>query len=176
MKKALFLFLIGATVGVIGHRYWQQKNLEAGKSSESTAAEKSAKPAPSLTDRVRDEAKAVSNTVANKLTEWHLTPDAIGEELERTGQVVRNKAQSTGDSIANASSSARIVTVIKTKLTLDKELSARAIAIDCDKGEVTLNGTVASHALIAKAVGIALETEGVTRVKSLLKVTRPEKK
>jgi len=176
MKKALFLLIVGAAAGAYGFYYVQQKNLEAAKASESTAAEKSAKPAPTLGDRVRDEAKTVKDSVTNKLTEWHLTPEAIGEELERTGQVVRNKAQSTGDSIANASSSARIVTVIKTKLTLDKELSSRAISIDCDNGQVTLNGTVASNALIAKAVGIALETDGVTRVKSLLKVTPPEKK
>ncbi len=176
MKKFLFFFLIGAAAGAYGYYYVQQKNLEAAKTAESATTEKSTKPTPSLTDRVRDEAKSVKDSVANKLTEWHLTPDAIGEELERTGQVVRNKAQSTGDSIANASSSARIVTVIKTKYTLDKELSARAIAIDCDNGQITLNGTVASNALIAKAVGIALETDGVTRVKSLLKVTPPEKK
>lgn len=176
MKKFLFVFLIGAAAGAYGYYYVQQKNAEAARASEAGAAGKSAKPAPSLTDRVRDEAKGVSDSVASKLTEWRLTPDAIGEELERTGQVVRDKAQATGNSIANASANARIVTVIKTKLTLDKELSSRAIDIDCDKGEVTLNGTVSSNALVAKAVGIALETDGVTRVKSLLKVTPPTPK
>jgi len=176
MKKALFFLLLGAAAGAYGFYYVQQKNLEAAKTAEASHAEKSTKPAPSMADRARDEAKSVSDSVANKLTEWHLTPNEIGAELERTGQVVRTKAQSAGDSIANASSNARIVTVIKTKFAIDKELSARAIAVDCDSGQVTLHGTVANNALIAKAVGIALETDGVSQVKSLLKVAAHEAK
>lgn len=170
MKKLLFIFLIGAAAGAYGYYYVQQKNAEAAKAAETARAEKSGKPAPTLGDRVRDEAKTVKDSVANKLTEWHLTPDAIGEELERTGQVVRNKVQSTGETIANASSNARIVATIKTKLAVDKELSARSINVDCENGQVTLQGTVPNNGLIAKAVGLALDTEGVTRVKSLLKV------
>jgi osmotically-inducible protein OsmY len=173
MKKAFFIFLIGAAAGAFGFYYLQEKHPSAGatpKSADAKPADKSTQPQPSLADRAREDAKAVKDNVANKLTEWHLTPDEIGAELARTGQVVRTKAQSTGESIASATSNARIVTVIKTKYALDKELSARAISIDCDSGQVTLSGTVSSNALVAKAVGLALETEGVSHVKSLLTV------
>jgi len=177
MKKALFLFLIGAAAGAFGYYYLQEKRLApapTSKPAEAKAADKPAPASPSLSERARDEAKAVKDTVTTKLADWHLTPDEIGAELQRTGQVVRTKAQTTGESIASATANARIVTVIKTKYALDKELSARAIAIDCDNGQVTLTGNVASTALIAKAVGIALDTEGVSHVKSLLTVA-PEK-
>jgi osmotically-inducible protein OsmY len=177
MKKALFLFLIGAAAGAFGYYYLQEKRAAkpvAPATTEAKPEEKSAPPAPTLSDRARDEARAVKDSVANKLSEWHLTPDEIGSELSRTGQVVRTKAQATGETIATATSNARIVTVIKAKYALDKELSARAIEVDCESGQVTLIGNVASTALVAKAVGIALDTDGVTHVTAKLKVA-PEK-
>jgi osmotically-inducible protein OsmY len=177
MKKAFFFFLIGAAAGAYGYYYMQEKRAQPAttpKSAEAKPATEATPANPTFTERAREEVKVVKDTVAGKLTEWHLTPDEIGSELARTGQVVRTKAQSTGESIATATSGARIVTVIKTKYTLDKELSARAISVSCDNGQVTLLGNVASTTLIAKAVGIALETDGVTHVTSKLTVA-PEK-
>ena len=173
MKKALFLFLIGAAAGAFGYYYVQEKRTATPvtATAEAKPLEKSAQPAPTLTERARDEAKAVKNSVANKLTEWHLTPDEIGSELSRTGQVVRTKAQATGETIATATTNARIVTVIKAKYALDQELSARAIEVDCESGQVTLRGNVANTALVAKAVGVALDTDGVSHVTAKLKVT-----
>lgn len=176
MKKALFIFLIGAAAGAYGFYYLQEKRAAAATTtpSESKPAEKSSTSTPTLADRAREDAKSVKDSVSNKLVEWHLTPDEIGAELARTGQIVRTKAQSTGQTIASATANARIVTVIKTKFALDKELSARSISIDCDSGQVTLVGTVASNALIAKAVGLALDTDGVAHVTAKLAVS-PEK-
>jgi len=177
MKKALFLLLIGAAAGAFGYYYLQEKRTApapTSKPAEVKTADKAEPASPSLGERAREEAKEVKDSVAAKLADWHLTPDEIGAELQRTGQVVRTKAQAAGENIASATSNARIVTVIKAKYALDKELSARAIAIDCDNGQVTLTGNVASTALIAKAVGVALDTDGVTHVKSLLTVA-PEK-
>jgi osmotically-inducible protein OsmY len=177
MKKALFLFLIGAAAGAFGYYYLQEKRTAtsaAPATAEAKPLEKSAQPAPSLTERARDEAKAVKNSVSNKLTEWHLTPDEIGSELARTGQVVRTKAQATGETIATATANARVITLIKAKYALDQELSARANEVDCESGQVTLRGNVASTALVAKAVGIALDTDGVSHVTAKLTVA-PEK-
>jgi osmotically-inducible protein OsmY len=178
MKKAFFIFLIGAAAGAFAFYYVQKKqtladsaqNPKATEQSKPTSAEKNV----SLTERAREDAKAAKDAIANKLVEWHLTPDEIGSELAHTGQVVRTKAQSTGETIASSTSNARIITVIKTKYTVDSELKSRTIEIDCDKGDVTLRGTVTNPSLIAKAVGLALDTDGVTHVKSLLTVT-PEK-
>ena len=177
MKKALFLFLIGAAAGAFGYYYFQEKRAAtpvATAAPEAKVSEKPAQPAPTLGERAREEAKTVKTSIANKLTEWHLTPDEIGSELSRTGQVVRTKAEATGATIATATTNARIITVIKAKYAIDKELSVRAIEVDCEGGQVTLNGTVANTALVAKAVAIALDTDGVVHVIAKLTVA-PEK-
>lgn len=181
MKKAFFIFLIGAAAGAYGFYYLQQKkaaspdpvpkNSTAVKPEPTTDKDKT----PSLSDRAINDVKAAKDAVAAKFAEWHLTPDEISSELARTGQVVRTKAHAAGESIASTASNARIVTAIKAKYTLDNELSARAISVDCENGQVTLTGTVASPALIAKAVGLALDTDGVTHVKSLLTVALAQK-
>jgi lambda repressor-like predicted transcriptional regulator len=178
MKTALFIFIIGAAAGAFGFYYLQQKKASSPNSVPTTS--NPAKPEAtdtntSFSDRARNDVKAAKDAVAAKFAEWHLTPEDISAELARTGQVVRTKAHSAGESIASTASNARIVTAIKAKYTLDKELSARAISVDCDNGQVALTGTVASPALIAKAVGLALDTDGVTHVKSLLTVAPPQK-
>lgn len=173
MNKALFIFLIGAAAGAFGYYYFQEKRPSAAVAPKSAEAKPDAEPAhtnPTFAERARDEAHAVKDTVATKFAEWHLTPEEIGNELSRTGQVVRTKAHAAGESVASATSNARIVTVIKTKYALDKELSARAITVSCDNGQVTLSGKVANTTYIAKAVGLALETDGVTHVTSQLTV------
>jgi len=178
MKQAFFIFLIGAAAGAFGFYYLQEKHTPphaAPQAAEAKPAAKTAQPAaPSLSERAREDARAAKDAVANKLVEWHLTPDEIGAELSRTGQVVRTKAQSAGESIAGATSNARIITVIKTKYALDNELSSRAIAVACENGQVTLRGNVTSTTLIAKAVGLALDTDGVANVTAQLAVV-PDK-
>jgi len=173
MKLALFIFILGGAAGAFGLYYYQNQQAESSAKKDASHAPgtAAAEKTPSLSDRVRDDVKAASDAVANKFTEWHLTPNEISKELDHTGQVVRTKAVSVGETVANSTSNARIVATIKTKYTLDKELSARAIEVDCDKGQVTLRGNVASPALIAKAIGLALETDGVGKVQSLLAVT-----
>jgi hypothetical protein len=178
MKKAFFIFIIGAAAGAYGFYYLQQKKTASPDSAPKTSATAKSEPTDkntSLSDRARNDVKAAKDAVAAKFAEWHLTPDDISSELARTGQVVRTKAHSAGESIASTASNARIVTAIKAKYTLDNELSARTISVDCENSQVTLTGTVASPALIAKAVGLALDTDGVTHVKSLLTVVPAQK-
>lgn len=173
MKTAIFIFLVGAAAGAFGFYYFQEQRTAAAAKPAPAEVKPAAEPAhanPSLSERAREEAKAAKAAIATKLTDWHLTPDEIGNDIARTGEVVRTKAQAVGESIAGATSNARIVTTIKTKYALEKELSARAIEVECDNGQVTLRGTAASHALIAKAVALALDTDGVTQVTAKLTV------
>ena len=173
MKTAIFIFLVGAAAGAFGFYYFQEQRTTAAAKPASAEVKPTAEPAhanPSLSERAREEAKVAKDAIATKLADWHLTPDDISNDIARTGEVVRTKAQDVGNSIAGATSNARIVTTIKTKYTLEKELSARAIEVECDNGQVTLRGTATSHALIAKAVALALDTDGVTQVTAKLTV------
>jgi osmotically-inducible protein OsmY len=108
--------------------------------------------------------------VAEKLVQWHLTPEDIKKDLSGSGEVVRTKAKAAGHSIADATLNAKIKTFINAKYAFDSELSARAIDVECTQGHVTLRGTAPSETLIGKAVALALETDGVIDVKSLLVV------
>jgi hyperosmotically inducible periplasmic protein len=59
---------------------------------------------------------------------------------------------------------------IKAKLLNESSLASLTIHVDTTDGVVTLSGTVPSHEAIAKAMELALETEGVKKVVSTLEV------
>jgi osmotically-inducible protein OsmY len=148
MKTAFFFFLLGAVAGGYAiHSY----DLREPRRSDFTAS---------------NFAAAAREDVAEKIRQWHLTPDEIRGDLARTGEVVRTNAEIAGDRITDA----RIVTVIKSKYVLDRDLSARDIAVDVSDGHVSLAGTVASDDLIGKAVMLALDTSGVKSVAAKLAV------
>lgn len=132
--KALLLFLLGAVVGAFAFHLYQTRA-----------------PNPSIpADRAA--------------SAWNLDADTIKRELAASGRVIREKAHSVGDRIADA----RIVSVIKAKYVLDRDLSAIDINIDSTDGQVALTGTVASADLIAKALRLALDTDGVRTVTAQL--------
>lgn len=176
MRNVVIVLLLGVLVGAAAVHLYHTRELRSRSSPQTETASPSAGAKStdtadaSFIDRAREGAASAKDAIVDKFAEWHLTPDEIKEDLGKTGQVVRSKARSAGGSIAHATSNARIVAVIKARYTLDNELSARTIDIDCDAGKVTLNGTVASTALISKAVALALDTDGVTDVTSKLTV------
>ncbi|HWA09828.1 MAG TPA: BON domain-containing protein [Opitutaceae bacterium] len=160
MKTAFIFFLLGAVAGAWALNYYNQR--EAGERSAGSPAASGT----TFTAKARDAANQAGEAITEKLVEWHLTADDIKADLARTGAVVRSKAAVAGEKISDA----RIVTVIKSKYVLDRELSAIDINVDCRDGEVTLRGTVASNALIGRATALALDTDGVHNVTARLAV------
>lgn len=68
-----------------------------------------------------------------------------------------------------------ITTKIKAKLAEEKMSSLKDVHVDTDsKGAVVLSGTVRSQEEADKAVSIAHETEGVTSVKSNIRVQKDD--
>ncbi len=121
-------------------------------------------------EKTKDVAIDAKNAVADKFTEWKLTPSDIKADLQKGGRVVRDKTVAAGEKVGGAVDNARIVTVINAKYVADSDLSAWKINVDADSGVVTLNGTVKSEDFIGKAIVLALDTDGVHQVVSLLKV------
>jgi len=113
-----------------------------------------------------------ADVIEGKLQAWHLTGDDIDRELTRTGRVVRRQVGDFGAAMADAATDARITAQVKTKFALDRDLSAWKISVATTSGHVTLSGTVASHALIGRAMLLALETDGVREVTSALQIAR----
>jgi osmotically-inducible protein OsmY len=107
-----------------------------------------------------------------KLTAWHLTTPEIKADLARTGKVVRRSACDFGTAAANTASDATITAKIKAKFVAERSLSAWNIVVNTTDGHVTLAGTIPEHSLIAKAMAIALETDGVRGVTSNLQVRK----
>jgi hypothetical protein len=95
---------------------------------------------------------------------------SIKEDLERSGQVIREKAREAGAAFNDATANARITATIKTKLLKEPGLAALAIDVDTTEGVVTLSGQVGNAEEISTAMRLAMETEGVYRVVSTLQV------
>ena len=121
-------------------------------------------------DRAAQGAEEMGKAVKERLKDFHLTTPEIKEELERTGQVVRKKAEAVGAAIADATADTRITTIIKAKLVKDPDLSAIEISVSTTAGVVTLSGSVASPEYVSRAMKLALETDGVSEVISTLQV------
>ncbi len=140
------------------------------KDAANTAVDKTKEVASDVADKTKEVAKDVKNAVSDKLTEWKLTPDDIKADFAKGARIVRTKSVAAGDKVATVADNARIVTVINAKLVADSDLSALKINVDADAGTVTLKGTAKSHAFIGKAILLALDTDGVNQVTSLLTV------
>ena len=165
MKNAVIFLLLGVIIGYCSLRLYEERGPTTigGEPSLAIRARSSLDEAAAKTG---DAASRARDSVADKLQEWHLTSDDIKNDLTRTGEVVRTKVLTAGESIADA----RVLAVIKSKYVLDRDLSAWDIGVNVDDGNVTLTGKIASQDLIGRAVALALDTEGVRRVASKLTV------
>jgi osmotically-inducible protein OsmY len=155
----LLCFLLGIGVGAGGYWYLQQ---DAGKAQLAQAK-----------SHVVTNAQKVAGTIRDTIAGWSV--DDIREEMARSSMVVREKARAAGQSIAGAAANARITAAIKTKLVAEPGLSAFNINVDTADGLVTLSGKVDSHEQIAKAVKLALDSDGVHKVVSTLQISLPPK-
>ena len=144
MKKALLIFLIGVVAGAGGFWFFQQ-----GKSRNRYAEAK---------DRITYTAWKVGKS----LKEF---TDEIKQELSRSGEIVREKTGAVGTAISGASVTAHL----KGKYLLEPGL--RSVSVDTTDSVVSLGGEVRTHEDIARAMKIALETDGVTKVVSKIQVS-----
>jgi len=104
------------------------------------------------------------------MKDFSLSNPEIKDELERSGKVVRKKAEQVGAAIADATADARITATIKAKLVKDQALSALRISVNTTAGVVTLSGSAAGTDEIKEAMKLAYDTEGVREVISTLQV------
>jgi osmotically-inducible protein OsmY len=102
-------------------------------------------------------------------------PNEIKAELARGGAVVREKARQAGATLSDAAANAKITAAIKAKFLTDRELPSMQLGVDTTDGVVTLSGKVSSAEAVARAVRIAFDTDGVTKVYSTIQIV-PETK
>ena len=145
MKRILFGFIIGVLAGIWGHASYVRDRANSRQGSNFGAS------IPKLSDiRVED----------------------VRRELERSGLVIREKAGKLGAAIAEAAADAKITATIKSRLAAEPGVASLNISVDTTDGLVTLSGTAGSPEEVAKAMRIALDTEGVRKVVSTIQLRR----
>lgn len=154
--------IVGVALGWFGHRQWQRTDPAESERVRTEAAR--------AVDAAGETLARVGETLRAKAEALNLRPEQVREELARTGQVVRRQTRELVDHVADATADATTTTKIKAKLAADRELSVWAINVSTTDGRVTLAGKVASEEHLARAMTLALETDGVVDVTANLKV------
>lgn len=157
--------VLGVILGAVGFWFLQKKANEHPEAEQ--RYEQSMTNAGAAASEV---AANISDALQAKLDTLDLNADQIRDELAKTGEVIRHKAQDIGQAAVNAASDARAVTEIKAKYAEDSTLSVWKISVGCNQGHVTLSGVVSSPDDIGKAIALALDTDDVRDVTSTLQV------
>ncbi len=114
-----------------------------------------------------DKTKEAGRNVADKTREVTGRTERVAENA---GDKTENAAERAGSRTASNMSDAAITAKVKTGLAAAKDTSALAIKVETEKGVVMLSGFVDSKAEAQRAEKVAKGVEGVTSVKSTLKV------
>jgi hyperosmotically inducible periplasmic protein len=83
--------------------------------------------------------------------------------------IVRTKELGAGAPTGSMDDSV-IITLVKNKLKADSDLASLGLDVEAHNGEVTLKGNAQSATQIGRAIALALDTDGVTKVSSDIKV------
>lgn len=102
-------------------------------------------------------------------------PIAIGtagsvETAKERGAEMGEKVAVAAAKVKEEAGEAALTSKIKAKMMLDDSIKARAIDVTTDDSTVTLSGTVGSVSEHDRAVRLARETDGITRVVDHLRV------
>jgi len=144
------------------------------KAVASTAAEKTKEVAQAAVEKT----KAVALTVAQKTENavertGDKTRDTAAVTAQKTDNAVDNAGDKTRDAASKtklAASDTAITTKVKAGLVKEPDLESLGIHVETEKGVVMLSGFVNSKAEADKAVKVAKSVDGVTTVKSAIKV------
>ncbi|WP_312548091.1 BON domain-containing protein [Massilia sp.] len=118
-------------------------------------------------------ASARENTQEAMHTAGDKTRQAASTAADKTDRATDKAADNTRDATrgtAVAASDTAITTKVKAGIFKEPDLKSMAIHVETEKGVVMLSGFVDSKAEADKAVKVAKEVEGVTSVKSAIKV------
>jgi osmotically-inducible protein OsmY len=132
-----------------------------------TAASKTHDTAVTAADKV----KAAAATVAEKTREVaHAAARKTDNALDRAGDQTADKTHDAAGKTRIAASDTAITTKVKADLVKEPNLDSLGIHVETEKGVVMLSGFVNSKEEADKAVKVAKGVDGVTSVRSAIKV------
>jgi osmotically-inducible protein OsmY len=170
MRKLLFLFVVGA-VALGAYNYSQGNDLfhvpgartlrnTLGETVKDTVQDGVRSAARETSASVRDGVKTAAREAKESVRE------ARNEIKEHASVGVHDAVNRTEDVVTAAT----LTSKIKAKMALDDGVTASDINVDTEGSVVTLTGTVESKDEQRRAIRIATETSGVTKVVNHLSV------
>ncbi len=142
------------------------------------AAANAAHKTENVAEAAVDKTKQVAHTVAqktehafNKLAaKTDRATDHVAAKTDNAADTMGEKTEHVADRSGAAVADSVITTKVKADIFKEPELKSLAIHVETQKGVVMLSGFVDSKADAEKAVRVAKSVEGVTSVKSAIKV------
>ena len=132
-----------------------------------TAADKVKAAAATVAEKTKD----VANTAVEKTKEAGSTvAQKTDNAMDRAGDKTADKTRDAAGKTRIAASDTAITTKVKAGLVKEPNLDSLGIHVETEKGVVMLSGFVNSKEEADKAVKVAKGVEGVTSVKSAIKV------
>lgn len=99
-----------------------------------------------------------------------MSPSEIKSDLASGTAIVRTK-ESTAGAPTGSTDDTVLKTMVKGKLQADSQLAKANIDAEAKSGEVTLTGSAEQPEAVGRAIALALDTQGVTKVTSEIKVS-----
>ncbi len=109
-----------------------------------------------------------------RISEWRLGSTELQADLDSGTTIVRTKQVSAGAPTGSTDDSV-IESLVKGRLQADPQCSTAMIDVTAHNGEVNLKGSADSASQIGRAIALALDTQGVTKVSSDIKVNAQAK-
>jgi osmotically-inducible protein OsmY len=139
-----------------------------------SAAEKTKEVAKAAVEKTREVGAAVAQKTENAVDRaGDKTRDTAAVTAQKTDNAMDNAGDKTKDAATKtklAASDTAITTKVKAGLVKEPNLESLGIHVETEKGVVMLSGFVNSKAEADKAVKVAKGVDGVTSVKSAIKV------
>ncbi len=104
-----------------------------------------------------------------RMTEWRLSAAEIKSNLDAGTPIERTK-ESTAGAPTGTTDDSVLETMVKGKLQADSKVAKAMIEVDAQNGAVKLTGSASQAEDVGRAIALALDTQGVSKVTSEIKV------
>ena len=112
---------------------------------------------------------ASASVIEGRLKEWQLSTAEIQGDIESGKAIVRTK-EIGANALTGRGDDEALHTLINNRLLADSETVRVATKMEVSNGEVAVHGSAASAEQIARVMAIVLDTDGVTKVTSDMKI------
>ncbi|HVS53996.1 MAG TPA: BON domain-containing protein [Opitutaceae bacterium] len=116
-----------------------------------------------------------SATTQGRMVEWRLNASDIQADLDQNKEIVRTRESAAGAPTGSMDKST-IKSSVEGRLAADSDIAALKLDVNAKKGgEVELEGKAHSAEQVGKAIALALDTDGVNKVTSKIKLDKDAK-